>query len=68
MNLDFPKYTTDNKRDNSVQDELFLKKVNQSVTLKNGHQVICLPVNNDVLVLSDSQKMAEARLVCLSRK
>ncbi|XP_074645890.1 uncharacterized protein LOC141902149 [Tubulanus polymorphus] len=68
MNFDFPERALDEKAENSQNDMAFLKKVNPSIQLKEGHYVIELPFRDDDIKLPANKDLALKRLKSLEQK
>ena len=66
--LDFPERYTDEKREHSVEDKKFLRKMCDSKALTNGHYKMCLPFKNEKPNLPDNRYMVTQRLESLKRK
>ncbi|VDI48901.1 Hypothetical predicted protein [Mytilus galloprovincialis] len=46
INLDFPELLIDDKKENSIEDNYFLKQVNESIEFEDGHYQVALPFRN----------------------
>jgi len=68
INLDFPERLIENKRENSIEDKIFMDQVSNSLYMDEGHCSITLPFRNkDVMFPNNSQQCLQ-RLNNLKRK
>ena len=67
LNFDFPERVIDDKREWSHEDNLFMKKMDSSCKMVEGHYQIGLPFKNEVN-LPNNSIMALRRLKSLERK
>jgi len=58
VNLDFPEKLNDEKKEYSVEDQRFLKKMESSVRLVNGHYEMHLPFRIDDIKLPNNKMQA----------
>ena len=65
--LDFPEVTLADKKEFSVEDKIFLDKVNSTIRLTDGHYEIGLPFREEHVHLPDNRKQAVQRLNSLSK-
>ena len=57
INLDFPESLIEDKRENSIEDKIFMDQVSSSLYMDEGHCSIALPFRNkDVMLPSNSQQ------------
>lgn len=57
INLDFPERLIEDKRENSIEDKIFMDQVSSSLYMDEGHCSIALPFRNkDVMLPSNSQQ------------
>ncbi|XP_074649001.1 uncharacterized protein LOC141904318 [Tubulanus polymorphus] len=68
MALDFPDHFGTEKQELSQLDKRFLKQVDKSINLRDGHYTIKLPVVSENVCLPDNRCYAERRLNSLRRK
>ena len=68
LHLDFPEKTIDDKREPSIEDNQFMRKVSQSHAFVNGHYELALPFRDETPILPDNKFMALQRLKSLHKK
>ena len=68
LDYDFPKKAAEDKREWSWEDRRFVKIMNESCILINGHYQVDLPLRDPELKLPNNKKMAEDRLKSLMKK
>ena len=69
INSEFPERASDDQRQNSVEDNMFLKQVEESIRHQdNGHYSIKLPFRNQSMKLPSNIQQGVQRLTCLKRK
>lgn len=68
VQLDFPEKQIDEKKENSQEDNLFMKKVSDSVHKTDGHYEMCLPFREEQVNLKNNKQQAEQRLSYLKKK
>ena len=57
------------KRENSIEDNLFLEKVSSSIQFDDGKYTVSLPFRStEPIILPDNREAAEQRMRCLKRK
>ncbi|XP_033095248.1 uncharacterized protein LOC117099830 [Anneissia japonica] len=67
--IDFPERGLDSKRQDSLEDKLFIKKVEQTIQKgKDNHYTIGLPFRTDDVVLPNNRTMVVRRLQSLQRR
>lgn len=66
--LDFPEKTIAEKKEPSVEDKIFLSKVNRSIQLEKGHYEIGLPFRDDQVQFPDNRVLVEQRLMGLKKR
>jgi hypothetical protein len=67
MTIDFPERMIDDRREDSVEDKMFRLKVEQSISLVNGHYQLALPFRDSVR-LPNNEVQALQRLQSLKKK
>ncbi len=67
LNLDFPEKQIDEKRENSLEDKMFIEQVDKSKVKVENRYEIGLPLKSSVQ-LPDNKFLAEQRLKSLKRK
>ena len=65
---DFPEKAYEEKREMSVEDQKFMQIASSSVTLKNGHYHLPLPLQDRNIFMPNNYQMAEQRVLHLKRK
>ncbi|XP_046577994.1 uncharacterized protein LOC124285766 [Haliotis rubra] len=68
MNIEFPEKGVQDRKEMSQEDKLFLKKVENSVEMKDGHYHIQLPFRNENIEMPDNHDYALKRLNSLRKK
>ena len=68
LDYDFPEKAAEDKREWSWEDRRFVKIMNESCILINGHYQVDLPLRDPELKLPNNKKMAEDRLKSLMKK
>ncbi|XP_071094674.1 uncharacterized protein [Haliotis cracherodii] len=68
INFDFPESSIDDKAEMSQEDKKFLDKVNESVSLQEGHYHISLPFKCSNVQMPNNSVQALKRLDSLKRK
>jgi hypothetical protein len=68
MKFDFPEHVIDDKRENSVEDEIFMKCMEKSVEFKDGHYQLDLPFRDESFNFPDNKIQAVQQLHQLERK
>ncbi|XP_050417786.2 uncharacterized protein LOC126831152, partial [Patella vulgata] len=66
--FDFPERSIDDVRENSQEDNAFIRKVNQTINFENGHYTIGLPFRDEFILLPNNRVQAECRLNSLQNK
>ena len=66
--IDFPERTIDDKKEDSIEDQKFLMKINNSIKLVDGHYQMGLPFRNQDVKLPHNRQQAIQRLGSLQRK
>ena len=67
-NTDFVEKSYEEKREMSIEDKQFLKSVEDSTTIVNGHYSFRLPFRSHDVSLPNNRQVAEQRLWSLKRK
>jgi hypothetical protein len=62
ISRDFPEHDSEEKKELSQEDKLFLSKLDKSVHQVDGHYEICLPFRKEEVSLPDNRIQAEQRL------
>ena len=68
LDFDFPERAADDKREWSWEDRRFMKVMDESCELVNGHYRVDLPLRDPELKLPCNRRMAENRLESLKKK
>ncbi|XP_050411020.1 uncharacterized protein LOC126825402 isoform X2 [Patella vulgata] len=66
--LDFPERAIDDVKENSQDDNSFIKKLNKTLKFEDGHYTIGLPFRKDQVSLPNNKSHAECRLNSLVNK
>ncbi len=67
-NHDFNEKASDEKLEMSFEDKRFLKIVNESISLSDGHYTLNLPCRKDDVIMPNNRHVAMQRLLSLKRK
>ncbi|XP_076839331.1 uncharacterized protein LOC143484479 [Brachyhypopomus gauderio] len=67
-NADFPERSYDDKKEMSQEDKIFMRCVEKTSILENGHYIIGLPFRNEKLQMPNNRCVAEQRIAFLLRK
>ena len=68
IDAEFPERCIDEKKEQSVEDKLFLTKVSNTIQHKDGHFYINLPFRKDNVVMPNNIEQAQSRLDSLKKK
>jgi len=68
VNMEFPELLTNDKREHSVEDKLFLQKISSSQKVVDGHYQLQLPFREQHPSLPDNRFLALKRLESLKKK
>ena len=68
VTLGFPEKLTDEKKEYSIEDQRYLKKMESSVRLVNGRYEMCLPFRIDDIKITNNNMQAVHKLTSLQRK
>ncbi|CAG2219263.1 unnamed protein product [Mytilus edulis] len=68
INLDFPERMTEDKRENSIDDKIFMQQVESSIHLENQHYCIALPFRDQDVVFPNNSVQGIKRLNGLRHK
>ena len=68
VNMEFPELLTNDKREHSMEDKLFLQKVSSSQKVVDGHYQFQLPFREQCPSLPDNKFLARQRLGSLKKK
>ncbi len=67
-NHDFNEKASEEKLEMSFEDKRFLKIVNESISLSDGHYTLNLPCKKDDVIMPNNRHMTMQRLLSLKRK